>query len=97
MRDETYTGATVAFGNGEALSQNAVLEIVERLSGESFERAEVPASELEEMRVAATNPTEESIACILIDSIEPSILPPPPGIARALVTVEQFVAETLLA
>jgi uncharacterized protein YbjT (DUF2867 family) len=97
VRDETYTAATVAFGNGEALSQSAVLEIVERLSGESFERVEVPASELEKMRVAATNPTEESIACILLDVIEPSILPSPPGIASALVTVEQFVAESLLA
>ena len=97
VRDEAYTATTVAFGNGEALSQAAVLEIVERLSGESFERVEVLESELEKMRVAATNPTEESIACILLDVIEPSILPSPPGIASALVTVEQFVAESLLA
>ena len=96
VRDDTYTAATVAFGNGEALSQSTVLGIIERLSGESFERVEVPASKLEEMRVAATNPTEEAIACILLDVTEPSILPTPPGIASALVTVEQFVTESLL-
>lgn len=97
VRDQAYTAATVAFGNGEALSQSAVLEIVERLRGESFEGVEVRAAEIEHMRVAATNPTEESIACILLDVIEPSILPSPPGSTSALMTVEQFVAEALLA
>ena len=94
VRENAYTGATIAFGNGEALSQSEVLEIVERLSGESFQRVNVQAPEIEDMLAAASNPTEESIACVLLDAIEPSILPPPPGIVTPI-TVEQFVTTLL--
>ncbi len=94
VRENAYTGATIAFGNGEALSQSEVLEIVERLSGESFQRVNVQAPEIEDMLAAALNPTEESIACVLLDAIEPSILPPSPGIVTPI-TVEQFVTTLL--
>lgn len=91
--DPDYVGRTVVFGGPEARTQDEVVELLERLVGESFEREIVPVDALEGMR-SSPEPTMESLGAILLDATAPDVLPSVtglPGVAAPGIGVETFL------
>ena len=81
--------AVLAFGGPDALSPREVFQIFEQELGRPLDSREVSIEQLEQRRKAASDPYEESLACLLIASTRDD--PQPEGaLGVAPVSVREF-------
>jgi len=72
VRDPRLANQTIPFGGPASLTQREVVALYEQQLGRAIETEVMPHSALESMRAGAGSPTEESLACVLLEATEPS-------------------------
>ena len=72
VRDPRLANQTIPFGGPGAYTQREVVALYEQLLGRAIATEVMPRSALESMRTAASSPTEESLAGVLLEATVPS-------------------------
>ena len=72
VRDPRLANQTIPFGGPAAHTQREVVALYEQLLGRAITTEVVPRSALESMLTAASSPTEESLAGVLLEATTPS-------------------------